>query len=424
MQKIFFTGLGGCNEVGRSSFLIDFGEKVVLDRGIKLSQAGSEYPLPVETNLNAIVISHAHLDHSGALPDLFVKGNVLTYMTAPTLELSKILWFDTLKIAGLESENISFSKAEIEEATRFTFPVGYKRPLQISKGCSMQFFDAGHILGSAMPKFTIGNKTILYTGDFKVDETRLLKGADLEVGKVDCLLIESTYGDRNHPPRKECEKIFIEEVQETINKGGIAIVPSFAVGRSQEILDVLHEYRINAPVFLDGMGQKAARVTMSFPEHLKNPRMLRKALDKTIMVKNNGERNRAMKNPGVIVATAGMLQGGPALSYLKKLCGDEKNNVFLTGYQVEGTPGRKLMETNKIEIDGKQYDVKGKVEKFDFSAHASQQEMLRAIGKWNPEKILLVHGDREIIKFFRQKIQDEKGIEAIIPEAGKKIELI
>ena len=117
------------------------------------------------------------------------------------------------------------------------------------------------------------------------------------------------------------------------------------------------------------------------------------------------------------------MQGGPVLSYLKKLCMDEKNNVFLTGFQVEGTPGRKLMETNKIEIDGKTYEVKGKVEKFDFSAHASQQEMLKAIGKWNPEKILLVHGDKSIIQVFRQKIQEEKGIEAIIPEAGKKIEL-
>jgi len=423
MSKISFTGLGGCNEVGRSSFLLDFGEKIVLDRGVKLTPDGSVYPLPVETNLDAVVISHAHLDHSGALPDLFVNSNILSYMTAPTLEISKILWFDTLKIAGLESESISFSKEEVEEAAKYTFPVDYKRTLHITKNCSMRFFDAGHILRSAMPMLSIGDKTFLYTGDFKVEETRLFKGADLNVGKVDYLAIESTYGDRNHPKRKECEKLFVEEVQETLDRNGIALVPAFAVGRSQEIIDVLHEYKLNAPVYLDGMGQKATRATLQFPQFLKNPSFLKKAMQNSIWIKNNSDRNKAMKQPGVIVTTAGMLQGGPALNYLKKLYKDEKNNVFLTGFQVEGTPGRLLMETNKIEIDGKLYEVKGKVEKFDFSAHASQQEMLKAINKWQPEKILLVHGDKEVIQLFKAKIGEETGIEVIVPEAGKKIHL-
>jgi len=423
MAKIYFTALGGCNEVGRSSFLLDFGEKIVLDRGVKFGPSGSEYPLPVETNLDAVVISHAHLDHSGALPDLFVNSNVLSYMTEPTLELSKILWFDTLKIAGLESESISFSKDEIEEISRYTFPVEYRRVLHITKSCSMQFFDAGHILGSAMPKLSIGEKSFLYTGDFKVEDTRLFKGADLDVGKVDYLAIESTYGDRNHPPRKECEKIFVEEVRATLDSGGTVLVPAFAVGRSQEIIDVLHEYKINAPVYLDGMGQRVASATLRFPNYLKDPRFLKKALDETIWVKNNADRKRALNNPGVIVTTAGMLQGGPAMNYLKHIYKDEKSNVFLTGYQVEGTPGRILMETGRINIDGRNYDVKGKVEKFDFSAHASQQEMMKAISKWGPEKVLLVHGDPEVIKVFKKKIEEETGIETLVPEAGKKIEL-
>ncbi len=423
MSKISFTALGGCNEVGRSSFLIDFGEKILLDRGIKLSPQGSEYPLPVETNLDAVIISHAHLDHSGALPDLFVNSNILSYMTFPTLEISKILWFDTLKIAGLESESISFSKEDIEEATKFTFPVGYKRVLHITKNCSMQFFDAGHILGSAMPLLSMGEKSFLYTGDFKVEETRLFKGADLNVGKVDFLAIESTYGDRNHPPRKECEKLLVEEVKETLDGGGTALLPAFAVGRSQEILDVLYEHKIDAPVYLDGMGQKVSRVTMKFPQFLKNPRFLKKALQKTEWIKNNADRKRALKQPSAIVTTAGMLQGGPALNYLKKLYKDEKSNVFLTGFQVEGTPGRILIETKKIYIDGKWYEVKGKVEKFDFSAHASQQEMLKAISKWQPAQILLVHGDKDIIQIFKNRIEEDTGIEVTVPEAGKKITL-
>jgi len=423
MDKISFTALGGSNEVGRSSFLIDFGEKLVLDRGVKLTPDGSEYPLPVEVNLDAVIISHAHLDHSGALPGLFVNSNVLSYMTAPTLELSKILWFDSLKIAGLEGIDISFSREEIDDAEKFTFPVYYKRVLHITKNCSMQFFDAGHILGSAMPMLSIGEKSLLYTGDFKVEETRLFKGADLNVGKLDYLVMESTYGDRNHPPRKECEKMFVEEVQETLDRGGTALVPGFAVGRSQELIDILHGHKINAPIYLDGMGQKVSRATLKFPKYLKNARFLQKALENTVWVKNNADRKKALKQPSVIVTTAGMLQGGPALNYLKGIYKDERSNVFLTGFQVEGTPGRLLMETNKIEIDGKVYEVRGKVEKFDFSAHASQQEMLKAVAKWQPEKILLVHGDKEIIKIFKQKIHEETGIEVLVPEAGKKINL-
>ncbi len=423
MRSISFTALGGCNEVGKSSFLLDAGEKILLERGIKLSPDESQYPLPVDTNLDAVVISHAHLDHSGALPNLFVESRFLTYMTPPTLELCKILWFDSLHIAGLESESIPFSKEEIRQAERYTFPVVYRRLLHVSSKYSMQFFDAGHILGSAMVKLSIGDKSLLYTGDFKPEETRLFKGADLDVGKPDYLVTESTYGDRNHPKRRECERLFVEEVQDTIDKGGWALIPAFAVGRSQEILDILQEYKVNAPIYFDGMGQKAALVTMRFPQYLKDPKFLAKALHRAIWVRNPGIRRKALKQPSVIVTTAGMLQGGPVLNYLKRLHKNENNAVLLTGYQVEGTPGRRLMETNRIEIDGKMYEVKAKVEKFDFSAHASQQEMLHAIKRLQPEKILLVHGDKEVIDTFKQKIREETGITAIVPSAGKKIEL-
>ncbi|MCX6798550.1 MAG: MBL fold metallo-hydrolase [Candidatus Diapherotrites archaeon] len=423
MRSISFTGLGGCNEVGRSSFLVDFGEKVLLERGIKLGPNGSEYPMPLETHVAAAIISHAHLDHSGTLPHLFAEGNVLSYMTAPTLDISRILWFDSLQIAGSESENVPFSKEMIESAARFTLPVSYGRKLDIAKNCSMRFFDAGHISGSAMVRLQIGDKSVLYTGDFKVEETRLYKGADMDVGDVDYLVMEATYGDRNHPPRKECEKLFIDEVKATIDRGGWAIVPAFAVGRSQEIIDVLCEYKIDVPIYLDGMGQKAALSMMKYPDNLKNPRFLQKALKKAIWVKSNSVRAKALKQPSVIVTTAGMVQGGPVLNYLKKLHNDEASSVLLTGYQVEGTKGRGLMETNKLEIDGKVYSVKAKVEKFDFSAHASQQEMLQAVKKWQPEKVLLVHGDKEVIQVFRNKIMEETGIDSIVPEAGKKIDL-
>ena len=423
MQEIYFTGLGGCEEVGRSSFLIDSGDKILLERGMKLTPEETQYPLPVETNLDAVVISHAHLDHSGYLPHLFHESNVLSYMTQPTFDTAKMLWFDTLKIAGLEGMEPEFTEVEIERASKHTFPVNYRRNLDITKNASLELFDAGHIMGSALCKLSFKEKTLLYTGDFKADETRLFNGADLDVGKVDYLVIESTYGDRNHPPRKETEKEFVEAVQDTIDNGGWAMVPAFAVGRSQEIIDILHEYKIDVPIYLDGMGQKAARILLDYPQYLKNAKFLKQALENAIWVKSGSFRRKALKQPSVIVTTAGMLGGGPIVEYLKKRHDHKESSVLLTGYQVEGTEGRRLLETGKIELDGELVDVKCNVKKFDFSAHASQDEMLGVMKKWSPEKVVLVHGDKEVMPIFKQKIESTHGIETVIPQLGKKIKL-
>ena len=316
MVKAYLKGLGGCQEVGRSSFILDFGKKILFDNGVKLTPKHPKYPLPIETNLDGVVISHAHLDHSGNLPHLFVDSNFLCHMTPPTLEISKMLWADTLKISGFEGIDLDWDKNHIKKVEKYTFPSPYKRKLDITANASLEFFDAGHIVGSAMSKVSFEDKDFLYTGDFKKDETRLFKGADLNVGNVDYLMMESTYGDRNHPPRKEVEKLFVEEVQNTIDNGGWALVPAFAVGRSQEIIDILKEYKIPAPIYLDGMAQRASRITLSFPQYLKRPRFLKRALSQVNWVKGQSFRKNALKQPSVIVTTAGMLQGGPAIGYL------------------------------------------------------------------------------------------------------------
>ncbi len=412
-------GLGGCEEVGRSSFLLDIGEKILLECGIKLSPTGTEYPLPLHTNLDVAIISHAHLDHSGNLPHLFLKSNPLCYMTQPTLDLAELLWHDTLKIAGLEGTEEKFSKEEIKRTRKYSFAIGYNRKMPITKKCSMEFFNAGHILGSVLTKLSFSGKSLLYTGDFKVKETRLLEKADLKVGHVDYVVIESTYGDREHPDRKKTEKEFVEKVQDTVDRGGTALVPAFAVGRSHEIIDVLHEYKLNAPVYLDGMAKTAARITMNYPKFLKDAKFLGKALKSTKWIKNEGQRRHALKEPSVIVTTAGMLEGGPVLNYIKKIHADKNSSVLLTGYQVEQTKGRRLLETGKIEVDGETYKLKCDVQKFDFSAHASQSEMLYALNKWSPQKAFIVHGEKSVAHKFGKKIKEELGINAVVLKQGK-----
>ncbi|MEM4662634.1 MAG: MBL fold metallo-hydrolase [Candidatus Diapherotrites archaeon] len=412
-------GLGGCNEVGRSSFLVDIGEKILLDRGIKLTPEETEYPLHVHTQLDAVIISHAHLDHSGDLPHLFTKNKPIVYITPPTLDLAEMLWHDSLKIAGIEGVDAKYSKADIKRTRKFAFPIGYKIRLQITERVTLEFFDAGHIIGSAITKLTFDSKSLVYTGDFKVEETRLLKKADLKVGEVDYVIIEGTYGDTSHPNRHVIEKDFVKACKSTLDDGGMVVVPAFAVGRSHEIVDILYEHKLDYPIYLDGMAQKAATLTMKYPDYLKNPKLLKKALKHVIWIKKESQRRKAMKEPCIIVTTAGMCEGGPVLNYIKNLANDEKSAIFLTGYQVEGTQGRRLIEEGVINIDGKDYRPKCSIRKFDFSAHAGQNELMSAIKKWNPKKVFIVHGEPQKIKVLKEKVSEELGIEAEELELGK-----
>ncbi len=413
--------LGASQEVGRSSFLVDSGDKILLDRGVKLTPGDTLYPLPVETNLSAAIISHAHLDHSGHLPSLFTAADCLCYMTPPTLELSKLLWSDTLKIAGYEGLVAPFTKEEIRRADKFTFQAGWKRPLDITNNTRMTLYDAGHISGASMVKLETAGKNILYTGDFKLEEQRLYKGADFKsVGNVDTVIIDSTYGDRDHPPREKVEKEFVRAVKEALEGGGHALVPAFAVGRSQEMIDILVEHKVDADIYLDGMGKTAAKIMLDHPQYLRNPKFLKKALDKAKWVKNINMRKKALKEPSVIVTTAGMLSGGPVYAYLPEIYKDKRSKLLLTGYQVEETPGRILRETGKINLDGLNVEVKMEVKQFDFSAHAGHTELIKAVSKLNPEKVVCVHGDENVTTKFRTELK-KKGFDAYAPELGDEI---
>ncbi len=413
--------LGGGREVGRSSFLLDSGEKILLEHGIKLNPDRIQYPLKLKSHLDAAIISHAHLDHSGNLPALYTDSCMMSFMTLPTLELSKLLWADSLKIAKAEGTEATYTKAEVQKTEKFTFPLGYRKKVDVTENVFMEFFDAGHILGGAMVKLDYPQHRLLYTGDFKINETRLHYGADTKFGDIDTLVMESTYGDREHGKRKEIEKEFVESVQDTIDRGGWALVPAFAVGRSQEMIDILHEYNLDTEVFLDGMAKKAARIILDFPEFLKDPKFLGKALHSTTWVERHN-KGAIFREPGVIVSTAGMLEGGPALNYLKRIYSDKNSSVFLTGYQVEGTKGRQLAEKGTIVIDGEELKVDAEVKKFDFSAHASHSELMKMAEKAAPERIVLIHGDDKIIEGLQKELKG-KGFSVEAPANGETVGL-
>lgn len=419
------TFLGAAREVGRSGFLLQSEDSILLDYGLKFGPHNkTEEPLPVKTHLDAIIVSHAHMDHTGNVPKLFTNSNALTYLTQPTLDLSHLLWEDSLKIAGHEGVHAGFSRDELHRINRYSFPVSYKRKLHITQNMVMEFFDAGHILGSAMTKLTFENdKSFLYTGDLNPSDTRLHTGTDLKVGKVDSVMIESTYGNRNHPPRKELEKVFAEEVQDIIDREGWALVPAFAIGRGQEIIDLLVAHGVNAPIVYDGMGQKAAQIMLNHPQYLRDPKHLKKSLGAVKMIRSIKDRKNVLKKPCVIVSSAGMMQGGPILFYTRKLRMDPNSKLFFTGFQAVGTTGRTLLETKKLIEERLEMEVGFEVEKFDFSAHAQKDDLFKALNKWSPEKIFLVHGDAEVMDFFKERLKEHGFSKVEAPKQGQTLKL-
>jgi len=427
------TCLGAGQEVGRSGILLKAKDKILLDYGLKLSpksygNSESEYPddierpLVVDDYLDAIVLSHAHLDHSGDIPSLYKKGSIPLFLTEATLLLSNLLWKDTMKIAKFNRSKCDFDAEDIRNANNSSFYLGYKTSIEITKNSRLTFYDAGHIVGSAISLIETEGQKVMYTGDFRGSSCQMFKGYDKKLPEVDCLITETTYGYENHKDRKKQEKEFIEVVNETLENGGIAMVPAFAIERCQEIATLLRNYKVKAPVYMDGMGVKAAHVFLDFPESFGDYSNFRRAMESTEFVNNEKKRRKALKGPAVIVSTAGMLEGGPMMYYIKNLGDDPKNKIILSGYQVDGTNGKRLLDTGKIYIDKKIYQPKAEIKKFTFSAHAGKNEILELIKKTNPKKIVCVHGDENNIIKFRDVLKNE-GFKTDAPKNGETINL-
>lgn len=420
-HKLHFLGAG--NEVGRSAFLLDIGEQILLDYGVKLHADKTFYPLPIKTNLHAAILSHAHLDHSGHLPFLYRHHHpFMSFLTSPTLDVAKLLWQDTLKISKGEGGILHFEKPDIEKTEHYCFTLPYCKKTLITKKTSLELFDAGHILGSAISRLDFGNKSLVYTGDLNPTETRMFNGADLNFGETNYLMIESTYGDRNHPPRKKIEKEFVDQVNSTIENGGTCVIPAFAVGRTQEILEILDYYKVKHRIYLDGLGQKTTQICLNYPEYFSDSKILKKAVEKVTFVKGRKERKKILEQPSIVVTTAGMLQGGPVHYYLENIHDNPNSSVLLTGYQVEDTPGRKLLDSGIIDLQTQAVKVNCFVHKYDFSAHSSQHNLLKTIKKANPELVICVHGDEKVIKVFQEEISNE-GFKSTAPKTGDIITL-
>lgn len=397
--------LGGCKEVGRSAVAID---SIMLDYGIKPSEP-PEYPfngvLP-----SHLIVTHSHLDHVGVAPNLMDYDPTI-YMTPPTRELSSVLLKDSMNIL----EHPPYTKKQLRQFESNTVEVNYDQPKYVNEW-EISFFNAGHIPGSATVHLS-RDVDILYTGDIRLEETRLLNAANINFPKTDVLIMESTYYGIEHPPREEMEKAFVESVKETIENGGHAIIPVFAVGRTQEIIMILHKHGITP--YVDGMGKDVGKLIEKSPEYIRNSKNLKKALNRSIPVKK-GKREDILSEPSPIVTTAGMLNGGPALFYISRLYDDPKSKILLTGYQVEGTNGESALNRGVMNLGMSTVNLKMGVEQYDFSAHADDKQLkslVKSVADKGAEVVFAVHGEET--ESFSEWIKNEVGIEAYSPHNGE-----
>lgn len=411
--------LGAGQEVGRSGFLVNCdGANYLLDYGVQLGKT----PIPpmhvMPKEVDSIIISHAHLDHSGYVPLMYVSGGCDVFATAPTFDLSRLLIEDMLK---LEKDMHPFGLPEVNKMMSHAKEVSYKEKIRRGNS-SFELRDSGHVVGGGTVLVESENKRLFYTGDVNVRGSRMLREADLDFGEVDLLITESTYSQTNQMPRKESEEKFIEFANEILDQRGTLFVPSFSVERSQEIACVLKNAKFKHKIIMDGMALKVNEIILRYPEYLRDYNVFSDSIHNAVWISSHEERIRELKEPCVVISPAGMLVGGNAVFYLQELAFNKKNGIALVSYQGEGTPGRKLLDTGKVMVQGRERKADAQVRQFEFSGHSDRDalfDLVKSI-KGNP-KVLTVHGDGQSCMRFAEEIHERFGFDAHAPKMGDTI---
>ena len=417
--------LGGAREVGRSCVFLQASRlNLLLDCGVKFNSE-TKFPLAPPENPHAIVATHAHLDHTGFLPRIVSDRHLPWLCTPPTRALVELLLEDSLRVFQARHVKPYYSEAEARRTASRATCIGFEEEYEFFEGTRIKFYDAGHILGSAQalisPKGE-GGKTVLYTGDIKLSETQLHKGAQAPKETVGALVMESTYSGKEHENRLDLEKRFCEDVQQALDKKQPVLIPCFAIDRPQEVAEVMQKNGINGEVYIDGLGQKVYDAMLEYPEFLKDLQGIKKSLKQSHFATEK-TRKKLGTSPCVIISTAGMLDGGPALSYLRRMNTLGRGKVFLTGFQVKGSNGRMLVDEGALKFNGAKTAVKLEVRQYDFSGHAGDAELVDYAKRLSPEKVFCMHGEEAGCVSLAQRLRDDHGLDAVAPKLGESFEI-
>ncbi|MEE8133199.1 MAG: beta-CASP ribonuclease aCPSF1 [Nitrososphaerales archaeon] len=452
--------LGGFGEVGRSCMLLTTHEsKILLDCGINPGAKSSLNAFPrldwanIDLGeLDAIVLSHAHLDHTGFLPVIFkygYKGPI--YCSEPTLPLMTLIQSDMIKVAKVEGSIPLYTDRDVKEVIKHTITLPYGMVTDIAPDVKLVLSISGHILGSSTIHLHIGNgdHNLVYTGDLKYGRSQMLESASWNYPRVETLIIESTYGAKEDimPSREEVEMNFVNTINNTLSGGGKVLIPVPAVGRAQEILMVIDSYMkaekmIEAPVFIEGMISEATAMHISHPEYL--ARNLRQRIMETddnpfmseyfTIIEHVDGREEALRDePAIIMATSGMLEGGPVIEYFKVLAPDPKNRMVFVSYQVNGTLGRRVLDgSRQVSVMGRDgkiqvININCGVEKIEgFSGHSDYNQLISYIGKLRPKlrRVIVDHGERRKVENVASAVGRIFRIPTYHPSVQEAIKLI
>ncbi|MDO8628553.1 MAG: beta-CASP ribonuclease aCPSF1 [Nanoarchaeota archaeon] len=455
-EWIRLTYLGGARQVGRSCLFLQTPEsRILLDCGVNVAASDQNaYPyldapeFKIE-DLDAIIISHAHLDHCGIVPFLFKMGyRGPVYMTAPTRDIAALLALDYISVAFKQAKSGIFDVNDVKEMVKHTICLDYGEVSDITPDIRITFYNAGHILGSSLVHLHVGNglHNLVYTGDLKCINTRLLDAADTRFPRLETLMIESTYGGKDNilKPRLEAEATVIQAAKETLEAGGKVLIPVLGVGRAQELILIMNEAMEtgkvpHCPIYAQGMVWDVTAIHTAYPDFL--GRDLRKEIfhnEKNPFLSPNLRRVGSKKeqdevikqdSPCIIIATSGMLTGGPSVEYFKQLCDDEKNTLIFVSYVGEGTLGRRIQEgERKITLTDNEkpetLNVKMRVHiESSLSGHAGRTELMRYISNLQPrpKKVIVNHGEQSRCLDLASSIHKANRIET---EAPKNLETI
>lgn len=440
--------LGGAREVGRSCLFLQTPEsRVLMDCGVNVASWDNAYPfLEVpEFNikqLDAVIISHAHLDHIGFVPYLFKFGyNGPVYMTAPTRDVGALLLLDYIKIMKSENKDPIFETEHVKEMVKHTICLDYEEVSDITPDVRITLYNSGHILGSSEVHLHIANglHNIVYTGDMKYGRTGLLEAANTQFPRVETLIIESTYGGKDNvlPPQKESDDVLKKIIVDTVKRGGKILMPTLGSGRAQEVMIMIDSLVKNKeldpiPVYIDGLVWDITAIHTAYPEFL-NSNIRKQIFHKdenpflSEIFKRVGSQKERMEiieytGPCVIIATSGMLVGGPSVEYLKNLADNPNNSLIFTCYQGEGSLGQRIQRGEKEIIfkNGNKQEIlpiKMEVHKLEITAHSDRKQLTNFVYKCSPKpkKVIINHGENSRCLDLASSIHKMNRIETNAP---------
>jgi len=455
-EWVRLTCLGASRMVGRSCFLLQTPEsRVLLDCGIDVANDKEPYPnleapeFKID-ELDAVIITHSHIDHSGLVPYLYkfgYKGPV--YCTEPTRDVMALLALDAVKIMRNEGREPIYTSEDVKEMVKHCITLNYEEVADITPDLRLTLYNAGHILGAALVHIHIGNglHNFVYTGDLKFARTQLLEGANWKFPRLETLMMESTYGGRDNilPNPKEGDRILGEIIKTTVQRGGKVLMPVLGTGRAQDVI-VMVENLISTgvideiPVYIDGMVWDVTAIHTAYPE------FLNKNIRNQIFHKDNnpflqpyfkriGSQKERMEvieygGPCLILATSGMLVGGPSVEYLKHLADNDKNALVFSCYQGEGSLGKRIQNGLRelVTQKGTKQEItplKMEVHKIEISDHADRKELMGFVNKCSPrpKKVIVIHGESSRTLDLARSIHKQNRIETVAPRILETIRL-